>query len=52
MEDRETIFCFFDAYVMGPTLIMALVSTSMEDKEIVFFFFDADVMGPPIDLNT
>ncbi len=37
---------------MGPTLTMALVSTSMEDKEIVFLFFNAHVMGPLIDLNT
>jgi len=51
MEDRETIFCFFDAYVMGPTLVIALVSTSMEDKKIIFLFFNAHVMGPPIDLN-
>jgi hypothetical protein len=52
MEDKETIFCFFDAYVMGLTLVMALVSTSMEEKKIIFFFFDAHVMRPPIDLNT
>jgi hypothetical protein len=52
MENKETIFCFFYAYVMGPTLTMDLVSTLVEDKEIIFFFFNAHVMGPLIDLNT